>query len=65
VEKCVLKRTFEEVETPYGKIMVKRAFYKGECVNVKPEYEQCRTLALEAGISIETLYKKIAPYITS
>ena len=63
VEKRVLKRTFEEVKTPYGNIMVKRAFYQGECVNAKAEYEQCRAIALEAGISIQTLYQEIAPYI--
>jgi len=63
VEKRVLKRTFEDIETPYGKITVKRAFYQGACVNVKPEYEQCRAIALEAGISIQALYQEIAPYI--
>jgi uncharacterized protein (DUF111 family) len=59
VEKRMLKRSFDELETPYGVVTIKRAYLNGVCVNAKPEYEQCKTIANEKGISLQRLLKEI------
>ena len=35
------------IETIYGAVRVKVAFYEGSIVNVQPEYEDCAKLALK------------------
>jgi len=57
--KDTLSRKFETVDTPYGKVMVKRSFYNSEEVSCKPEYEECRKIAEERGITLKTVYNNI------
>ncbi len=57
VEKNKLDRKYEKVMTPYGEITLKMAYYKGECVNVKAEYEDCYKAAEAHGVSIDTVKK--------
>ncbi|MCL3781464.1 nickel pincer cofactor biosynthesis protein LarC [Prolixibacteraceae bacterium JC049] len=45
VDKTELQRTFETIETTYGKVNVKHAFFNGQLVNSKPEMEDCKRLA--------------------
>jgi uncharacterized protein (TIGR00299 family) protein len=58
-KKSMLRREMVEVETRYGKVEVKRSYWKGRIVNEKPEFEQCRKLALEHGISLEEVRKEV------
>ena len=46
VERTVLARESLTVETEYGPVSVKVARLAGAVVNVAPEFEECRTLAL-------------------
>lgn len=52
-----LKRHFEEVETPYGKIRIKVGSRHGQVISRSPEYEDCRRLANEAGVSFKLVYE--------
>ena len=45
-----LARRFESVDTPWGRVGVKFGLLGGEVVNAKPEFEDCRRLALEHGV---------------
>lgn len=63
VEKRMLERSFEDVMTPYGKVTLKKAFLNGKCVNIKPEYEQCRALALENDLTMSELMQALAPFL--
>jgi uncharacterized protein (DUF111 family) len=47
------------VETAYGKVPVKRASFKGQVVSEKPEYEICRELAAQHGVSLEEVRKEV------
>jgi uncharacterized protein (TIGR00299 family) protein len=53
VERLCLPREIWEVTTPYGTVKVKVAKLGNEIVNIAPEYEDCRRLALERGVPLK------------
>lgn len=63
--KDTLIRKFEKAETKYGTVTIKRSFYKGDEVSGKPEYSECRELAIKTGIPLKELYRNIINEITS
>ena len=63
VDKTMLERSFSKVETKYGKITVKTGFYEGKQIKAKPEYDECRKIADELGISINEVYREVWKHI--
>jgi uncharacterized protein (TIGR00299 family) protein len=59
VNKTMLERKFTKVNTRYGEITVKEAYYKGEKIKSKFEYEECKKIADNAGVSIIEVYEKL------
>ncbi|WP_323985026.1 nickel pincer cofactor biosynthesis protein LarC [Fusibacter ferrireducens] len=59
VDKVKLDRTYQQIETQYGKVTVKTAFLEGEIVNQKAEYEECKLLALENQVALSEIYKAV------
>jgi hypothetical protein len=59
VKKSMLRREVVKINTRYGEIEVKRSYYSGRVVNEKPEFEQCRKLAVEHGVSLEEIRKEV------
>jgi uncharacterized protein (TIGR00299 family) protein len=59
VKRNMLKREFVKVTTKYGDITVKNAYYKGKKIKSKPEYEECKKIALKGNVSISEVYKEI------
>jgi uncharacterized protein (TIGR00299 family) protein len=57
VEKLELPRETMEVQTNYGPVAVKAAKLGGATVNVAPEYETCKKLAEEQGVSFKQVYQ--------
>jgi len=53
ISKAMLKREFSEVETRYGPVSMKHACFQGRRIKSKPEYEDCKRLAREKGVSIK------------
>ena len=53
VERLCLPREIWEVTTPYGEVKVKIARLGDEIVNIAPEYEDCRRLALEQRVPLK------------
>ncbi len=53
VERLCLPREIWEVTTPYGTVKVKVAKLGDEIVNIAPEYEDCRRLALEQRVPLK------------
>lgn len=60
VDKFMLERRFKQVDTSYGLITLKQAYYKGRLVNQKPEYEELASLARAHHMPIKELYNRIA-----
>lgn len=63
VNKTMLDRKTENIDTPYGKVRVKYAFYNGRFLKSKPEYEDCLTIAREKKLPIGEVYKKVSEFI--
>ena len=58
-KKDTLVRKFETLQTKWGKVPIKRSFYEGSEVSVKPEYEDCKRIAIENGIPVKEVYNNI------
>lgn len=56
VERYCLQREFKEVDTPWGKVKVKIACRGDEVINIAPEYEDCRKIAVKEGVSLKEVY---------
>ena len=46
------------LQTKYGKIRFKLARWEGKRVNLSPEYEDCKRLALKQGVSIKEIFEE-------
>lgn len=55
----VLDRKIAKVKTEFGVVKVKESYFKGEKLNVSPEYEDCKKIAKQKGIPLTEVYKKI------
>ena len=63
-QKDTLVRKFETLNTKFGDVIIKRSFYQGKEVSVKPEYEDCKRIASEKDIPVKDVYNKIIAMIT-
>ncbi|MCS1409356.1 MAG: hypothetical protein M2R45_02536 [Verrucomicrobia subdivision 3 bacterium] len=55
-----LRRSQDTVETPYGPVAVKIGRLEDKVIKVSPEYEACKTLAQQTGVSIQEIFKAVA-----
>lgn len=55
VERTCLERKFFKVETTAGTVQVKVSYRGGSPVNVQPEYEECRALAMEKKVPLKNI----------
>ena len=58
VERYVAERHIESMESVLGVIGVKLKYLGGKAVSASPEYEDCRKIALESGISLQDVYQQ-------
>lgn len=59
VEKTMLMRKTELLDTPYGQVRIKSAYYNQKKIKSKPEYEDCIRIAREKKIPLNQVYKEI------
>lgn len=57
--RCKLDRKFIDIDTKYGPIKFKLGYYNDKLIKVKPEYEQCKNIALSLNIPIKEIYDSI------
>lgn len=58
VIKKMLPRKLIQVGTVYGTVSLKYAYYDG-LIKIKPEYEECKKLALEHGVPLKEVYNQV------
>jgi pyridinium-3,5-bisthiocarboxylic acid mononucleotide nickel chelatase len=56
-ERRKLRREFVTVKTEFGEVIVKLGRLNGKVVQAAPEYESCKKLAEERGISLKQVYE--------
>lgn len=59
VKKSMLTRTAKIVATKFGDVRVKQSVFEGKVVRSKPEYDDCRTIALQEKISLEEVEHEV------
>ena len=57
--RVTLNRKFTEIDTKYGKITVKLGYYNGKLIRVTPEYEDCKNIAKNKNIPLNSLIYNI------
>jgi uncharacterized protein (TIGR00299 family) protein len=57
--KETLHREFEEIDTRFGKAIIKKSFFNGRLVSVKPEADRCAAIAAETGIPMKQVMQEI------
>jgi uncharacterized protein (TIGR00299 family) protein len=65
VAKSMLRREMVKLKTSYGEVTIKRGYLNGRIIKSKPEYDDCRKLAKENGISIQDIYESIRRTVRS
>ena len=58
-QRWLLSREVEYLDTEYGKVAIKIARYKGEIVNVTPEYEDLKAMAVKSRIPLKKLRQHV------
>ena len=53
------ERKLVDVETSFGTIPVKVKRLNGRNVSVSPEYEDCRVIALNTGVPLREVYRRV------
>jgi uncharacterized protein (DUF111 family) len=54
-----LGREFAAVETEWGPITVKLGFYRGELVQMAPEFKECERAAKQFGVPLKQVYEQV------
>lgn len=57
--KETLHREFEEIETRFGKVVIKKSYFKDRLVSVKPEADRCAVIARETGLPMKQVIHEI------
>ncbi|MFZ2287749.1 MAG: nickel pincer cofactor biosynthesis protein LarC [Bacteroidales bacterium] len=57
--KETLHREFAEIETRFGKVVIKKSYYNGRLVSVKPEADRCAAIARETGLPMKNVVQEI------
>ncbi len=59
VMKETLHREFEEMETRYGTVVIKKSYYNNRLVSVKPEADRCAEIARVTGLPMKQIIQEI------
>lgn len=59
IQKSMLRREEKTVSTPYGQVRIKESYFNGKKVRVKPEFEDCKALALKNNCTIDEIEKAV------
>jgi len=62
--KETLHREFEETETRFGPVLIKKSYFNGRLVSVKPEADQCAAIARKTGLPMKQVMQEITNLIS-
>jgi hypothetical protein len=65
VTKNMLRREESTVETSYGAVRIKQSFYNGKLVRTKPEFDDCKKLAVQHQVGISEIEKEVNKQVES
>ncbi len=56
-DRVILDRDYVEIDTEWGHVRAKRGYLNGILIKTVPEYEDCKLIAEENGIPIQSVYQ--------
>lgn len=59
LERSMLERKFEKLETKYGKVQIKLGYLNGELIKVTPEYEDCKIIVYREKLPLIKVFNEI------
>jgi pyridinium-3,5-bisthiocarboxylic acid mononucleotide nickel chelatase len=59
VQKTMLHRTWETLDTKWGKIRIKHGYLNNKIIKSKPEYEDCLKISQQNNVPISFVYQEI------
>jgi uncharacterized protein (TIGR00299 family) protein len=62
--KETLQREFEEIDTRFGKVVIKKSFFGERLVSVKPEADRCAAIAAATGLPMKQVMQEISALVT-
>jgi pyridinium-3,5-bisthiocarboxylic acid mononucleotide nickel chelatase len=65
VEKTMLDRQIENVETALGTVRIKTAWFQGKRIRSKPEYDDCIRIAKEHKMPLQQVYREIEQFLNN
>lgn len=63
IERCLLKRELLEVDTPLGRMDVKKIWNPDGTTRLVPEFEACRTVAMERKLPLPRVFEQVQRYL--
>lgn len=60
VKKSMLERISRQIETVHGPVTVKFSFLEGRMIHYKPEYDDCKRIAMQNDIPLTEVYRQVA-----
>jgi pyridinium-3,5-bisthiocarboxylic acid mononucleotide nickel chelatase len=58
-QRLKIERTIQAVDTRFGRVHCKVAVLNGQIVNISPEYEDCKRIALEQQLPLKTVLEEV------
>ncbi len=57
-DRVILNRDYMEINTQWGPVRAKRGYLNGDLIKTVPEYEDCRSLAEQNGVSLQSVFQE-------
>ncbi len=56
-DRVILNRDYVEINTEWGPVRAKRGYLNGDLIKTVPEYEDCKSLAEQNGVSLQSVFQ--------
>ncbi|MDE0634593.1 MAG: nickel pincer cofactor biosynthesis protein LarC [Candidatus Poribacteria bacterium] len=57
-DRIILNRDYVEINTQWGPVRAKRGYLNGDLIKTVPEYEDCKSLAEQNGVSLQSVFQE-------
>jgi uncharacterized protein (TIGR00299 family) protein len=57
-DRIILNRDYVEINTEWGPVRAKRGYLNGDLIKTVPEFEDCKSLAEQNGVSLQSVFQE-------
>lgn len=59
IKRSCLERKYLSLESTFGQVKIKAAYYEGELIKYSPEYRECKKIAENNNLSLQNVYNQL------